>query len=222
MEIPKGLRWLIWLVVFLEARIESLLERLGNAKERLLVPLIQRFWPSWLLPNHLTAGRFWLSIGIIVWLCLTGAEGYKNNNWLAGMVIVACLTDLIDGLVARALKCESRLGSLFDKIVDKLLILPLGSVEFWPLARWLVILSIGGTVIVTVAATYKYLQETEEVPENVIGKCGMILYSLGIIIAIWPTWQDFALKIAWIGFGLGGVSILINFRRHFAPKLMAK
>lgn len=215
MVIPKGWKWFIRSVSFVETKIEKMLKFLGDKKEEIVLSLLQYLWPKWLLPNHLTAFRLLLSLSVICWLIWTKGEGYQDNNWLAAIVIIAVLTDFFDGPVARALKKESKLGSLFDKVVDKLLILPLGTVEFWHLDRLLVVLSIGGTFIVLVVSTYKYFQSDSEVPENILGKCGMVCYSLGIIIAIWSAWQNFALKIAWTGFAFGLTSIILNFRRHF-------
>ena len=215
MRISKGLLWFIDLVSFIEIKIEEALKSLGSAKEGILVPLIRRFWPSWLLPNYLTALRGLIGLGIIGWLIATDGVGYQNNNWFAALVIFTCLTDFLDGPVARVKDKESRFGSLFDKIVDKILILPLGTVEFWPLDRFLVVLSIGGTVVVLITAAYKYLQKTAEVPENIFGKCGMLGYSFCIILAIWPSWLVVADKIAWVSLTFGLVSIICNFRRHF-------
>jgi len=216
MAIPKGLGWLIAVISFLERTIERFLKFISNKKDNALVPFIQAYWPRWLLPNHLTAIRFLLAIGIIFWLILTGGGSYQNNSWLLVVVIVAVLTDFLDGPVARTLEKESKLGSLLDKVVDKFLILPLGTVEFWPLSRLLVVLSIAGTIIVLAVSLYKYFQsEDSVVPENVFGKTSMTCYSLAIVIAIWPAWQNIALGIAWTGFFFALSSMILNFYRHF-------
>ena len=151
-------------------------------------------------------------INHLVW---QGRAGYENQIWFAALVIVACLTDLLDGPLARTLNQESKFGSLLDKIVDKLLILPLGVVEFWPVDKWLVTLSIIGMLVVVLVAVYKYYQPNQPVPENVFGKVGMVCYSLGIILAIWPVCLPAATKIGWAGFYFSLASGLLNFRRHF-------
>jgi len=214
-KIPKGLRWFVNSVSLIETKIERILQALDAVKEGIMIPLVRRFCPDWLSPNHVTGSRGIVGLGVIAWLIATGGTSYQNNNWFAVLVIFLCATDFLDGLIARAKNQKSRFGSFFDKVVDKLLILPLGTVEFWPLDQPLVILSIGGTVVVLITATYKYLQGKSEVPENIFGRVGMILYSLGIIIAIWPDYQPFAWKLAWLGCGFGFCSIILNFGRHF-------
>ncbi|MBU0514846.1 MAG: CDP-alcohol phosphatidyltransferase family protein [Proteobacteria bacterium] len=49
---------------------------------------------------------------------------FLSEYWVAGLILswVAGLTDFFDGLVARALNQESRLGALLDPIADKILI----------------------------------------------------------------------------------------------------
>ena len=215
MKIPITLKVLFVGVAAIEKTIEKLLEWLADCKEGLLIPLVRKFWPRWFSPNQITALRFAISLYVIWYLCRFGRTGYEDQVWFAGLIIFACLTDLFDGPVARALNKESRFGSLLDKIVDKFLILPLGVVEFWPMDKALVILSIAGAVVVVIVAAYKYYQGKSEVPENIFGKVGMICYSLGIILAIWPDWQVVAWRVAWTGFAFGLSSVILNFRRHF-------
>ncbi|MDX9893335.1 MAG: CDP-alcohol phosphatidyltransferase family protein [Patescibacteria group bacterium] len=208
-------KFLICLGSTAEKLIEHSLEGLASKKEEVLIPWIRRCWPPIISPNLLTAVRFEISLVIILYLIVEGGKGYQANPWIISGVIIACLTDLIDGPVARALNMESKLGSWFDKVVDKFLILPLGTVEFWHIDRLLVILSISGTVVALIAATYKLLQDKEDVPENIFGKFGMNCYCLGIFLALWPACELVAWKIAWIGFAFGLASIIHNFCRHF-------
>ncbi len=216
MKAPKGLNWLIITASFFESKIENTLDCLGKKKENILSPFIRHHWPRWISPNLLTGLRGLIAVILICWLLFGGLTVYQNNSLFAALVIVACLTDFFDGPVARALGKDSKTGSVYDKIVDKFLILPLGVAEFWHLDQTLVVLSVIGMVIVVVSAVYKYFQQGAEVPENIIGKFSMTCYSLAIIIAIWPAWEGWALKIAYIGFGFALSSVILNFKRHFS------
>ncbi len=71
------------------------------------------------LPNLITAVRIALT-PVIVWQLTAG-------HFLRGLVLfaVAGFTDVLDGWVARWLKCSTRTGAYLDPIADKLL---LGSV----------------------------------------------------------------------------------------------
>ena len=45
------------------------------------------------------------------------------NYYAAAVFIIACLTDILDGAIARKYKCVSNFGKLMDPMADKLLIL---------------------------------------------------------------------------------------------------
>ena len=71
------------------------------------------------LPNVLTIGRI-AAIPIIV--ALFFVDG-RIAPWVACVIFAAaCLTDFLDGYLARAMASESRLGRLLDPIADKLLV----------------------------------------------------------------------------------------------------
>ncbi len=69
------------------------------------------------LPNALSAGRIVASM-VLVFLALEGARG--AFTWL---LVAAIASDVADGLLARALDAESRLGAQLDSIGDALLLL---------------------------------------------------------------------------------------------------
>lgn len=73
-----------------------------------------------LLPNVITA--FGLSCGLFVIFKMnmieTGTVNYDVLLATAGILLLACLADLLDGAVARAMKAESDFGGLFDCLAD--------------------------------------------------------------------------------------------------------
>jgi cardiolipin synthase len=72
-----------------------------------------------LLPNLLTISRI-LMIPVLV--CLLFLDP-PVGNWLAMAVFVcACITDFLDGYLARAWDQQSNLGCFLDPIADKLLV----------------------------------------------------------------------------------------------------
>jgi cardiolipin synthase (CMP-forming) len=98
------------------------------------------------LPNALTLARLILApvVAWAVWQAYaTPAETAAAQTWsLAGaaLFILAALTDLLDGMAARALKAHSKFGRLIDPIADKALVgLPLIAISIvamrsaWPL-----------------------------------------------------------------------------------------
>ncbi|MFO1129694.1 MAG: CDP-diacylglycerol--glycerol-3-phosphate 3-phosphatidyltransferase [Rhodospirillales bacterium] len=71
------------------------------------------------LPNALTLSRI---IGAAV-VCVLLAIGTPLGNWLALTVyLYACLTDFLDGYLARSRHQQSHFGRMLDPIADKLLV----------------------------------------------------------------------------------------------------
>lgn len=198
---------------FCERVIRNTLVLCSDKKERVFIPLIRKYWPRWLLPNYLTAGRLVVAVLIIPWICFWD---YRYNTALAVVIVVALLTDFIDGLVARALMKESMIGSLFDKVADKILMVPIGIMEFWQVDPYLVIFSITGMSVHLASAFLKFYSSNRQiVPENIYGKLTNCLYALGIVLAIWPPLLTAGRTFGWMALAFGVASLINNFRRHF-------
>ena len=71
------------------------------------------------IPNLLTLTR----IALIPIMMAAFYAGSQLGSWIAALVfIVACLTDFLDGYVARVWSQTSRIGQFLDPIADKLLV----------------------------------------------------------------------------------------------------
>ncbi len=72
------------------------------------------------LPNVITA--FGLSCGLFVIFKMAmvpnGTLDYNGALTVAGVLLLACLADALDGAVARAIKAESYFGGIFDSLSD--------------------------------------------------------------------------------------------------------
>ncbi|MDR2349136.1 MAG: CDP-diacylglycerol--glycerol-3-phosphate 3-phosphatidyltransferase [Deltaproteobacteria bacterium] len=89
------------------------------------------------LPNFLTIGRILAVIFIVLGIAL-GGGGRGMSELVALIYLVAALSDLLDGYLARKFKNESNLGRFLDPLADKLLVfsalimlIPLGLVPAW-------------------------------------------------------------------------------------------
>ena len=69
------------------------------------------------IPNVLTFFRI-LLIPVYVWLYLTRNE--SRNVWAAAVILLAGVTDVLDGYIARRWNMESDLGKILDPVVDKI------------------------------------------------------------------------------------------------------
>ncbi len=76
------------------------------------------------IPNMLTVSRMILAficVALITWHPLAGGIVSLVGAFI--LFLIASLTDLLDGLIARKQGCISDLGKLLDPIADKILIL---------------------------------------------------------------------------------------------------
>ena len=72
------------------------------------------------LPNLLTYGRILAVPAVVAALLLLKGD---FAHWLAlGIFVAACITDWLDGYLARSWKQQSNLGRMLDPIADKLLV----------------------------------------------------------------------------------------------------
>ena len=81
---------------------------------------------NWKLPNQLTVGRIALSAIFFVLLGLYEQTG-ESGRWLLNaafvLYIIAGITDILDGWIARRYDLTSAFGRMVDPIVDKLLVI---------------------------------------------------------------------------------------------------
>jgi len=80
---------------------------------------------NWKLPNQLTVGRIVLAAGFFVLLGLY-EQNSKCGPWLLNaafvIYIIAGITDVLDGYLARKMKLVSAFGRITDPFVDKVLV----------------------------------------------------------------------------------------------------
>ena len=173
------------------------------------------------LPNTLTLLRLVLA-PVIAWAVLQAyamaeAEAQTWAVWAAILFVIAALTDLFDGMVARALDAHTKFGRLIDPIADKALVgLPLIAISIvaervqWPL-WWAIGLSTA--VIVTRDVTMTWLRMTAKDGEGVrvsqLAKwktaIELVAVAIPLVLMAAPSFASGfivsdAMRIAWIGF----------------------
>jgi CDP-diacylglycerol--glycerol-3-phosphate 3-phosphatidyltransferase len=111
-------------------------------------PSRERFWN---LPNTVTMVR---TAAVPVLLLLPFMPGRRGSELVAWCFIVAALTDLLDGWLARRGQMVTRVGKLLDPLVDKLIVaaalvvmVSIGRIPAW--ATWMVVVIIGRELAVT-------------------------------------------------------------------------
>ena len=101
------------------------------------------------LPNKLTIFRVILIPFFLVFLLVPGIPA---DNWIAlGIFIVASLTDLLDGKIARKYNLVTNFGKFMDPLADKLLVCSalICFVGKGELAAWIVIIIIAREFIIS-------------------------------------------------------------------------
>lgn len=102
----------------------------------------------WNLPNSLTLLRIML-VPLLVVVLLTRFQG--SDFWGLGIFLVAALTDLFDGWIARRTGRITVTGTLLDPIADKLLVSAafISLVEMGLAPAWMVAIIVGREFAVT-------------------------------------------------------------------------
>lgn len=73
------------------------------------------------IPNILSTFRIVL-VGVFAWLFLTARIPHPQNYWWAlGVYLLAFLTDVLDGFLARTFNWITPVGKLLDPLADKLM-----------------------------------------------------------------------------------------------------
>jgi CDP-diacylglycerol--glycerol-3-phosphate 3-phosphatidyltransferase len=105
----------------------------------------------WNLPNTITVLR---TAMVPVLLALPLFSGKLGSQVVAWLFIVAALTDILDGWLARRGQQVTRVGKLLDPLADKLLVstalvvlLAMGRIPMW--AVWMVVVIVGRELAVT-------------------------------------------------------------------------
>ncbi len=136
----------------------------------------------WNLANRLTMMRI-LVIPIIVFLLFFNG---KLLNFLAALLyVLASLTDIIDGYLARKMKIVTRLGLFLDPLADKLLMTSamIMLVGLHRVPAWIVTIIIGREIAVTglrgIAAT-----ESIIISASMLGKYKTFSQTVAIVFLV--------------------------------------
>jgi cardiolipin synthase len=133
------------------------------------------------VPNQLTFLRFvFLPFFVIsVW--------YDHYDWALGVLIIAAVTDGLDGLLARRLNQKTELGAYLDPIADKLLLsssfllLAMKHKVFW----WLTILVLARDLLILVtAAAILLVVGYRPFPPSLYGKATTLAQIIFIFLVI--------------------------------------
>ena len=103
------------------------------------------------LPNKLTVLRVCMIPFFVVMLLLNGGENQTYRYLAAAIFIVASLTDMLDGKIARKYNLVTNFGKFMDPLADKLLVCSalICLVDLKQLPAWMVIVIISREFIIS-------------------------------------------------------------------------
>ncbi len=152
------------------------------------------------IPNAMCILRI-LLVGPIVWSLLAG------RFFLAlVLIVVAGVTDGLDGFLAKRYDWRTRLGGILDPFADKLLLVSVFLTLTWiGLAPvWLAAVAIGrDLIIVSGALTYNYLIADVEPEPSRISKLNTVFQLLFVLFVISNQAFDWPPRISIVVIGAG-------------------
>lgn len=132
------------------------------------------------LPNAISIGRL-LSVPLLVWLAWQ--ERQTLFTWI---LVVALLSDGVDGFIARRFDCITRLGALLDSVADAALMLVVGygTWVFHPIVflehGLIVFVTVGLWLLEHVAALIRYRRPSSF--HTALVRFGVVVFSIFIAV----------------------------------------
>ena len=164
------------------------------------------------LPNQLTILRLVLAGVFFLVINQYRYPGGTDAGWWLGIAIVvfilAVLTDLFDGYLARRWHVESRFGRIMDPFCDKVLII--GAFIYLAGPRFVIAHAVEqGQLFTMVSGVYPWMVAVMLAREllvtgirgemestgtqygaSIFGKLKMLLQSIGVPVILWIVWLD--------------------------------
>jgi cardiolipin synthase (CMP-forming) len=169
------------------------------------------------LANWFTLLRLFLA-PFILWQFV--ADSPHSLFWAVFLAVVAGLTDLVDGWVARHFNQVSELGKILDPLSDKTLIIfiLLGYSLRWSLPAWMIGIYFVKETLQVIAGGFIFKRQHRMIPSNLWGKTATGCFFLGFVVFL----VNAAIGQWIIGFAIG-LSIYafytyyLTFRKLNAP-----
>ena len=136
------------------------------------------------IPNILTTIRFCL-VGVFIYVFNNSA--IENNlKWGIIIFIIAGITDILDGYIARKYDMITKWGKLMDPLADKLMLIvvliSLYTLEIVPLLVIIVVLA--KELLMVLGAIFLYKNRKTVVQSNFFGKAASAAFYVAIIALV--------------------------------------
>ncbi len=155
------------------------------------------------LPNYITLIR----VVLIPFFINLMIYGYYRSALL--VFLIACVTDALDGLIARLTQKKTELGAFLDPMADKLLIVSafVTLVLLGKLPVWLVIIVVSRDVILTLGGLVIYFTtQALRIKPSLIGKATTLLQlavvTLSLLLMTYGTELGLMTAMQWLTAGV--------------------
>jgi len=142
----------------------------------------------WTVPNQITI----LRLGFLPFFLIL--ISYERYRWALLVLVLAALSDGVDGVLARRLNQRSALGAYLDPIADKLLLSSSFIILAFKaqIAWWLTILVLSRDVLILIVAVVIILiSGYRPFPPSFLGKlttvCEMLFVFTTVLVAAYPN-----------------------------------
>jgi cardiolipin synthase len=163
------------------------------------------------IPNGISVARL-AGVPVFLWLVL-GPRTATADDWAVGLLIVAGLSDWLDGKIARALNQTSRLGALLDPAADRMYIaatiiaLAVRSIIPW----WLVaVLAVRELTVGIALATLSRRTGIKGLQVSLAGKAATLclLYAFPLLfLGNHPGWGGTVARVIGWAFAIWGTAL---------------
>lgn len=148
----------------------------------------------WTVPNLLSAAR--LALAIVLFVAIE--QGWQQAA--LALFLIAASTDWVDGWWARRFHQVSRLGRIFDPLVDKVIIcgayVLLAAAAETAIAPWMAVVVVVRELVVT-AVRAEMERAGRDFSAAFSGKLKMVLQCAAVALELaaraWPEWQPAAI-----------------------------
>ena len=151
-----------------------------------------------------------------------------SPNYMPAFIVfvVASLTDVLDGFIARKFDLITQTGKVLDPLADKLLVIStilafavVGIVHWWFFGVMFLIYLI---MIITGLVLF---EKQVVIPSNILGKVGTFVMTGGLFLCFFPNWfapwNEYVLYIG-LGIVISSVIVYISFNYKEVLKQLGK
>ena len=162
------------------------------------------------LPNKLTILRV-IMIPFFVAALLYDGGANQNMRYVAALFIIASLTDMLDGKIARKYNLVTNFGKFMDPLADKLLVCSalICMIELRELPAWMVIIIISREFIIS---GFRLVASDNGVviAASYWGKFKTTFQMIGVVLLIFniPALSTLTTIIVWIALALTVISLV--------------